>query len=158
MAPVPKYKCRFNTIVALGIDFTWSKFREHLYTLTVRYTGDNSLELDIVNELSDYISSLRTTLVSIVDCMNNHSKASRSTKLWNISQEGHNYYELFCNIIEECTSRRPINTYGAEARNKDWFIKELLGVNGYLYDILELIHNIKSWCADAVTMIELYQY
>lgn len=156
MAPVPIYRCRFNTIYILGTELTWNKFSKHLLTLTIQYTGENSLELDIVDELCVYISSLRDTLADITDCMNNSSKARKSSRLWNVSKEGHNYYELLCSIVEDCGSRHSGNVYSDNISVDNWFVKELLGVKGHLYDIMQLIHNIKSWYIDAVAMVDRY--
>ena len=121
-------------------ELTWVEFSNYLHALIYSYRGGVCLEDDIVTRLDNCMRTLVDNMLELSDHMTHYHCTIKtfSSRLDDILQDGHSLYEDIINIISDCSLT-------SNTQEPCWYIKKLLGVNGYLCSLVKLLDRIDKW-------------
>lgn len=141
---VIRYKCKFEDVCIFGFDMEWFKSLQCLMELASEYRTKDSLEYEVVSKLNKCMNILACNLEDICKHLNtyHHSPRMKSNYLYKTFKKGHELHTETMSCIIESTTNTKNTGY-------KWLTADLLGVNGYLLDILYLIKRITRWNMDA---------
>ena len=134
------YTVNIDPIYICNKEMSWDKFQKLLYRMVIAYKSEDSLEADIITTLINSVDILHHNIISLTNYLNKYYSSKRNESIVNIIEEGIRLYNRMRDLIQECSEE-----YYSKNDLEHWFIKELLGLNGYFLDIVLVLDKILLW-------------
>jgi hypothetical protein len=150
------YSVTIKNLNLAGSIVSWTDFQSILREFIIYFKSKDELETKIINKLTRTINKLLLNVHKTIDYLNYYYYDRPNSVMTNLLTKGMNIYHNLVNIIEHTVSIS-YKTYKARTKSQDKvFIKNLLGVDKYLTDVLNIMNDARLWNDEIVSYLDYY--